>query len=604
MTSDLLGLLFTLESKRRLFFITAVSSIVAMLDVVTILLIFPILLVVVRPSDATIPSPFDSVLGATPDSSTLYTLGGVLFAVVIIKNIAMLFAMRMQTQVAAKMAGRLSRRMLRGYLAAPLSFHFDRKVGNYLRGLRDLPVDICTQGALSYFNRVADIAGGLVMVLGLAVLEPFGIALATAILSLLVLLNRFVLGPRIRAWSTEIAEATRKLYGLVGQTFPAIKVIKTTAAEDSLHQQMSPIFERNARLQAKLRFANMALRPLSEILMLLAAIGLLTAVLWDRDHAIEAVPFLAAFTYAIFRLLPSLTRITSFTNDLKRIAPLVEELNKDLDATEPFLEARARGELGSTIRFDKSLELKNVSYAYPGKTDSVLKDITLTINHGEVIGLAGSSGAGKSTLADVLLGLLEPTSGTLLVDGKPPSREGPTPGSVGYVPQESLLFDASAGSNIAFGAPENAIDKNALANAIEAAQLTETIAGLSGGIDGEIGEGGSKLSGGQRQRFGIARALYREPALLVLDEATSNLDSQTESSISNSINDLRDKTTIVLIAHRLHLLQRCDRIFYLNDGRLEATGSYTELSRNGSGFSQLVQASSDMNEPLATEEKA
>lgn len=591
MTSGLLSLLFTLESKRRLLFITIASAFVTMLDVVTILLIFPILLVVVRPSDSTIPAPFDRVLGATPDVGTLYMLGGVLFAVVIFKNAAMLFAMRLQTQSAAQMVDKLSRRMLRGYLAAPMSFHFNRKVPNYLRALRDLPMDICMQGTLSHINRIADIAGGLVMVIGLAVLEPVGIALATGILSILVILNRFVLGPRIRLWSSEVANLTRRLYGLIGQTFPAMKVIKTTSAEDILLEQISPVFERNARLQAKLRFANMALRPLSEILMLLAAIALLVAVLWDQSRAIDAVPFLAAFTYAIFRLLPSLTRITSYTNELKRIAPLVEELKTDLEATAPFLKAQENGELGSTIRFKKSLELKNVSYAYPGRTENVLSDISITINHGEVIGLVGSSGAGKSTLADVLLGLLEPTSGTLLVDGEPPRREGPIPGSVGYVPQESLLFDASVRENITFGAPEGTIDNEALASAIEAAQLTETIAGLDSGIDGEIGESGSKLSGGQRQRFGIARALYRRPALLVMDEATSNLDNQTEQSISIAINKLRDETTIVLIAHRLHLLKGCDRIIFLEEGRIVETDTFENLMKSEGRFAKLANVS-------------
>ena len=590
MTSGLLSLLFTLESKRRLLFITIASAFVTMLDVVTILLIFPILLVVVRPSDSTIPAPFDRVLGATPDVGTLYMLGGVLFAVVIFKNAAMLFAMRLQTQSAAQMVDKLSRRMLRGYLAAPMSFHFNRKVPNYLRTLRDLPMEICMQGTLSYINRIADIAGGLVMVIGLAVLEPVGIALATGILSILVILNRFVLGPRIRLWSSEVANLTRRLYGLIGQTFPAMKVIKTTSAEDILLEQISPVFERNARLQAKLRFANMALRPLSEILMLLAAIALLVAVLWDQSRAIDAVPFLAAFTYAIFRLLPSLTRITSYTNELKRIAPLVEELKTDLEATAPFLKAQENGELGSTIRFKKSLELKNVSYAYPGRTENVLSDISITINHGEVIGLVGSSGAGKSTLADVLLGLLEPTSGTLLVDGAPPRREGPIPGSVGYVPQESLLFDASVRENITFGVKGEILDQDALQSALEAAQLSETIAALENGLDSEIGERGTSFSGGQRQRFGIARALYRKPELLVLDEATSSLDNETELEINSAINSLRGATTIVVITHRVEQLKFCDSVFFVQNGQLIANGNFEELLEKCEPFRTLVEA--------------
>lgn len=587
MKSPLISLLTEFQTRSRLIWLLLASAFVAILDVATVALIFPIFLVIIRPSGSPLPAPFDTFLGPAPPTSVLYALGLTLLAVVVLKNLGMIWVMRVQTREFAEIARKVSTRLLRGYMAAPIAFHLPRTTAQYYRGLRDLPDEVCAAGGLSYVNRFADIAGLLGIAAALAVLEPVGVVLAMLVMGLLAYANNVYLGKRFRLMGEQRGKAMRSVYGQIGQFVPNVKIVKTLGAEPRFERMLGDDFRDLANLNARFRFGQLMLRPISELAMMLIGTIVLVALLWDKSRAIEAVPFVAAFTYAIFRMLPAVTRISGFNNHLKTIEPLIEELGSDLTATEPFLKADAAGDKGPTIRFAKTLELQDVGFQYPGTEARVLNAIDLKIEFGEVIGIAGPSGAGKSTLVDILLGLLDPSEGRVLVDGQAPERLGPGNASVGYVPQSNILMDASARENVAFGEELNEIDEDAVRAAITAANLDDTVARL-GGLAAGVGEHGNALSGGQRQRFGIARALYRKPALLVLDEATSDLDTLTEFEISRAINDLRGRTTIVMIAHRLPILKGCDRILYMEDGQIKATGKYAELVENSDGFRLLA----------------
>lgn len=589
MTLGMPGALNRFVGRGRVLLILALTAFVTVLDVVTIALIFPIFLIIVRPSGTGIPAPFDSVLGAEPDQGLLYMMGAALVGVVLFKNVAMIFVLRLQTMTMAGFIARVSDRLLRGYLAAPVAFHLPRTTSQYYRGLRDVPVELAMRGGMSYFNRFGDLVALIGMTLALFVIEPLGVTLAMSVLGVLAMANQRYMGRKLRALAAVRAAVTKALYGRINQFVPNVKIVKSTGSEAQMERLIGAEFHELGRTEARINLNQLAVRPLSEIVMLLAGIVIMTALLWDKTRAVEVVPFVAAFTYAIFRMLPAVTRISQFNNMLKSAEPLLEELEADLTATEPFLQAEAKGAKGPTIRFEKSIELRDVGYHYPGVDAPVLRDISLRIEAGEVIGIAGPSGAGKSTLVDILLGLLEPRQGQLLVDGKPPDHDGAAEASVGYVPQATYLLDASARENIAFGEAPDMIDDARVAEAIAGASLGSTIEGLPGGLDGSVGELGNALSGGQRQRFGIARALYRKPSLLVLDEATSDLDNETEYEVSRAISALRGHTTVVLIAHRLHLLKECDRVVFMKDGRIEAIGPYNDLIAQSDGFRQLAQ---------------
>jgi ATP-binding cassette, subfamily B, bacterial PglK len=219
----------------------------------------------------------------------------------------------------------------------------------------------------------------------------------------------------------------------------------------------------------------------------------------------------------------------------------------------------------------------------------VLVDIDIDVPRGETLGVVGPTGAGKSTLIDLILGLLDPSSGRITIDGVPlPEVRAAWQGRIGYVPQVAFLFDDTIRANVALGIPEGAVDDRRLAEAVSLAQLDDFVASLPQGLRTIVGERGMRLSGGQRQRVAIARALYHEPELLVFDEATAALDNATERDVTAAIEGLRGKKTIVIIAHRLSTVQRCDSLILLSEGRIVARGAYDELLSSSPDFRALA----------------
>src|SRR5690606_8589883 len=207
------------------------------------------------------------------------------------------------------------------------------------------------------------------------------------------------------------------------------------------------------------------------------------------------------------------------------------------------------------------------------------------------VGFVGATGSGKTTLADVILGLLRPQSGEILVDGAKITDVNVSAwqASIGYVPQHIFLTDASVAENIAFGVPRDEIDMDAVRAAASIAQIDDFVMNeLPRGYDTVVGERGIRLSGGQRQRIGIARALYRDPDVIVFDEATSALDNATEANVMKAVNELAGSKTVILIAHRLSTVKRCDAIFVLEKGRMNGVGTYDELIKNNEAFSRMA----------------
>ena len=242
------------------------------------------------------------------------------------------------------------------------------------------------------------------------------------------------------------------------------------------------------------------------------------------------------------------------------------------------------------LQFQTAIRLDDVSFAYEANGKPVLRNVNLSIRPNESIGLVGRTGAGKTTLADLILGLYQPTSGRLLVDGLPlvGERQREWRRNVGYVPQQVFLGNTSIAENIGFGIAPAAIDHSQVRWAARLAHADEFIEQLPDGYGTPVGERGVKLSGGQRQRLGIARALYHKPEVLVFDEATSALDGLTEDAVSEAIRSLTGQKTIILIAHRLRTVEACDRIVLLDNGNIIADGSFESLVKTSEPFRRLL----------------
>jgi ABC-type multidrug transport system fused ATPase/permease subunit len=231
------------------------------------------------------------------------------------------------------------------------------------------------------------------------------------------------------------------------------------------------------------------------------------------------------------------------------------------------------------LRFSDLIEVSDLTFQYEAALSPALNNVSLTVKRGEAVGLVGPSGSGKSTLVDILLGLLEPTSGRVLVDGDVihDNLRG-WQDQIGYVPQSIFLTDDTLRRNVAFGLPKNEIDEVAVEAAIRLAQLEDFVASLPDGLDTIVGERGVRLSGGQRQRIGIARALYHNPDVLVLDEATSSLDTETEHGVMQAVQALQGEKTVIIVAHRLSTVEYCNRLYRLENARIVDEGTFSEVT--------------------------
>jgi ABC-type multidrug transport system fused ATPase/permease subunit len=278
----------------------------------------------------------------------------------------------------------------------------------------------------------------------------------------------------------------------------------------------------------------------------------------------SVIPIIGLFSAAAFRILPSANRVLNSLQSLRYADAVVNLIFRELSQHEEYVETSER-----CLNFDKKIDLVDVSYSYPNTQVNSLSNICLTINKGESIGLIGASGAGKSTLVDVILGLMKPTTGSILVDGIAIHENiRGWQNLIGYVQQSIFLTDDTLRNNIAFGLKDDEIDDDLIDRAIVASQLENFVAELPHGVMTMVGERGIRLSGGQRQRIGIARALYGNPPILVFDEATSALDAETEADVIESIKLLKGTRTMIIIAHRLSTIDHCDRVFTLKRGQL------------------------------------
>ena len=302
----------------------------------------------------------------------------------------------------------------------------------------------------------------------------------------------------------------------------------------------------------------------------------LVYIYFERDFN-NFIPFITLITISSLRLIPSFSAIAVAFTEIKHTYPAFILLRKETEDLNINIKDPINNK--NTLEFNEEIELNNVNFEYPNSKKTILENVNLKIRIGETIGITGTSGAGKSTLLDLLVGLLHPTNGKILIDGKKFEKEKGQNWikNVGYVPQEPYLLDDSIKSNIAFGESKKNFNLENYKSAVKLAQLDNFINSLEKRDETIVGEKGIKLSGGQRQRISLARCFYFKPKLILLDEPTSSLDVENEEKIMNEIYDLNIDATLIIISHRYSIFKRCKKIFYLDKKNLNKFDSFKEL---------------------------
>lgn len=482
-----------------------------------------------------------------------------------------------QTSFAFGVQAQVSQRLFVVYLRQPYTFHLQRNSAQLIRNVISEVHVFVSGGIVPCMMLLTE----LLVLLGLCVLlllvEPVGTLIVMSVLGAAACGFHLLTRNRIARWgeARQYSEGLRMQH--LQQGLGGTKDVKLLGREIDFIEQYRVHNDQSARVGQ----LQSVLQQLPRLwLELLAIVGLATLVIsmLMQGGKLEAIlPTLGLFAAAAFRVMPSVNRILNAVQSLRYGLPVIDVLHAELNLPAHEVD----GTRSPITRFHTTLELNDIAFSYPNAIEPTLKNISLTIKRGESIGFIGTSGAGKSTLVDILLGLLTPDRGKVRMDGANIHEHLRNwQDQIGYVPQSIFLTDDTLRRNIAFGLPNEHINDTYVQRAVQAAQLEDFVASLPDGLETVVGERGVRLSGGQRQRIGIARALYHDPAVLVLDEATSSLDTETEQGVMQAVRALHGSKTILIVTHRLSTVEHCDRLYRLNQGQVVEEGRPSTMMHN------------------------
>lgn len=559
------------------------TAILALFDVASMSLIVLIVTPVAAGAPISLP-----LVGTLPDSATPWILL-VACLLIIVKSALAITMYRVATRQFAIYEFEIGARMFRSYLDSSWEERSKRSTVEFTR-IADTGISMAITGLILSLLTIPGNVLTIVLTLGvLVVAQPLTALLALVYLGVVaVVINQAVTKRTLNAARTNL-DHTYRVAELLTEMVEALKELTLRGRLGQIQGVVGR--QRQAAVSARATQAYLSNIPRyayeAALIGGFLLIGGFGYVLGGLTAAIVAV---ALFAAAGIRLIPALTGIQSSIISATVSVPWVRDVVDDLRGAElNAMDALAGEDAAELPPSPRTLTLRNIDFRYPSSTDLVLHGLDLEIPLGSSLGVVGPSGSGKSTLIDILLGLRDPTSGTLSLDGTPlgdvihawRSR-------IGYVPQRVALFDGTIGQNIALTWDDD-YDRDKVIQVLEQAQLGPLVASREHGIDESIGERGVALSGGQQQRLGIARALYSDPLVLVLDEATSSLDTKTEDDVVRAIKALHGEVTTIAVAHRISTIKDYDQICYLDRGRILGKGSFHELASALPQFGLQVQ---------------
>jgi ATP-binding cassette, subfamily B, bacterial PglK len=559
------------------------------LEVATVGMILPFIALLNEPALVETQGRIGAIykmLGLSSATSFLALIGTLLLVLIVCKNIYLYWLTQLQARFGYFEAARVSEKLFSGYLAAPFQTHLNRNSAEMIT-TADYSVDaVFSQVLLYVIIFVTETSVILALILFMLFTEPK----LTLVLGLVLGGSATLLSIYLRRELVELGKIGIQLrisrLQCLQQGLTSIKEVKVLGRENFFLETFRNLRRQHAGNQARASTVSQMPRQVLEVVVVGGLLLVIVLILLDGRATTDMVVVLGLFAMAAFRILPALNRMVNAYNTIKNSQAAVDQVWGDF-----FNQGLSMPPAGEKpIVFMRELELRNVSFTYEGSSIRVLEDISLSIRPGDSIGFVGPSGAGKSTLVDIVLGLLTPQHGQIKIDGFDITTD---PGRwrhlFGYVPQSISLIDDSLRNNVAFGIEPDRIEEARVWRALKLARLDDFCRTLPDGLGTMLGERGQRLSGGQRQRVGIARALYHDPEILVLDEATSALDSESERDITDAIDAMRGTKTVLIIAHRLSTVKRCDRLVLLNKGKIVDIGTFGELVSRREDFRETVR---------------
>ena len=428
--------------------------------------------------------------------------------------------------------------------------------------------------------------------ISIVVYDPVIAILGLFIFSLAYFVLYRLVRQKLESNGQQLSEVSTRRFRLMNEGFGGIKdVLLLNRSHDFITR-----FHDSGKVYARARGTNIAISQVPRYFIELIAFGamislVLVLIKVHSGNLGEVLPILAVYALAAFKLLPALQQIYSSLSVIKGNVAAFEAVKDDLQRSIENQKIVSENSIVTSINLYKNIALNDIAFSYPGKDRAAVDGVSMSIPVNSVIGLVGSSGSGKSTLIDLLLGLLTPQQGGIYVDNIRITADNKRAWQdlLGFVPQSIFLSEGSIAENIAFGIPAKDISLKQVNKALNLANLTELVEQLPDGVNTKVGERGVQLSGGQRQRIGIARALYHEAEVLVFDEATSALDGITEKIVMDAIHEFSGQKTIIMIAHRLKTVEKCDLIYFMEHGKIIDQGTYQELVVRNVKFKEMAR---------------
>jgi ATP-binding cassette, subfamily B, bacterial PglK len=523
------------------------------------------------------------------DSQFLLALGLVVIVAFYVKAFLSFHAQKSVFKFGYKLKGDLSCKLMKAYLAAPYSFHLNMNSATLIQNITTTTDNVCIGVVMGMLTSISNLLVTFALMALLVKTNAMALILIAMLAIVMFVLSR-AMKQSLARWSKDGWQASGEMIRILNHGLGGLKETRVIGCEsyfDRQMQQQAAKFAINTTLSQG--YGNLP-RYAIEAFMLTFLVGFILLFVSLNNSGQNLSGVLGIFGLASIRLLPASGNLVSSLNIVRSNTFAVDKLFFDLKSLEQEQESarfdrrKSHQKLLSSdahdrsISFEHQIVLDRLTFAYPNTARQALEDISLTIHKGQSIGIIGKSGSGKTTLVDVILGLFEPQSGDIEVDGVSVYEDlRAWQNLLGYVPQTIFLTDDTLERNIAFGVPDHLIDRDRLVKAVEMAQLEDVVANLSDGLGTLVGERGVLLSGGQRQRVGIARVLYHQREILVFDEATAALDTETEHLVTEATKVLSGSNTIIIIAHRLSTIEHCDRIYQIEQGKIVKSGSYKEV---------------------------
>ncbi|MDB3938917.1 ABC transporter ATP-binding protein/permease [Candidatus Pelagibacter sp.] len=563
--------------------------IMALLEMIGVASIMPFMAVLTNPSlvetNLILNYMFkaSSIFGVENNEQFLFALGVLVFILLVTSISFKAFTTYVQIRFVQSLQYNISRRLMEKYLSQSYSWFLSRNSADFSKTILSETGIVIGNGVNALINLIAKSMVTIALLSLLVIANPKIALIAGFSLIMSYLLIYKFTSKYVSRMGEERFKKELLLFKSISEAFGAVKEIKLSGLEQIYIKRFSD----PARTIAKNLASSSVIQQFPRFVLEAVAFGgIMLLILYQMKQTgsfNNALPVISLYALAGYRLMPALQEIYGIFSKFDFVIPSIDKIHSDFKNLKILNVSHDQ----RIISVNKTIDLKNIYYNYPNTSRTALKNINLSIPVNTTIGLVGSTGSGKTTTVDIILGLLEAQKGTLEIDKQIITKQNSRAWqkSIGYVPQYIYLSDDTIAANIAFGVEAKDINQEAVEKASKIAKIHEFIVNeLPEQYDTTVGERGVRLSGGQRQRIGIARALYHNPKILILDEATNALDNLTEQAVMDAVNNLNKHITLILIAHRLNTVRKCDKIYLLEKGEIKSEGTFDELIKVSENF--------------------